>query len=65
MADITMCQNRECRFADNCYRFCAEPNEKWQSYADYRCVQVESANSAVEYFCPGFIPISIMEHVPK
>ena len=32
MADITMCDNQECRFRATCYRFRAIPSD-YQSYA--------------------------------
>jgi len=36
MADITMCQIKDCPKADTCYRINAPPNKYYQSYADYR-----------------------------
>lgn len=35
MADITMCQNKECKLKDNCYRYQAVPSRFWQSYAEW------------------------------
>jgi hypothetical protein len=35
MADITMCQDKECTLAATCYRFTATPNEWRQSYFMY------------------------------
>lgn len=32
MADITMCDNKECPRRDSCYRFTAVPNPYRQSY---------------------------------
>jgi len=35
MADLAMCQNKECPKRAECYRYRAIPNEKWQSYQDF------------------------------
>lgn len=35
MADISMCSNRACPSAENCYRFRAIANPHWQTYADF------------------------------
>jgi hypothetical protein len=32
MADITMCEGKECPMKQNCYRHTAKPNEFRQSY---------------------------------
>lgn len=32
MADISMCQNKDCPLRKNCYRYRAIPSEFWQSY---------------------------------
>lgn len=32
MADISMCQDRQCPARDYCYRFTANPSRMWQSY---------------------------------
>lgn len=32
MADITMCEDKECPFKETCYRFTATPSEYRQSY---------------------------------
>jgi len=36
MADITMCQNRQCPMRELCYRFTANANELYQSYALFK-----------------------------
>lgn len=33
MADITMCRNHECTQKEDCYRYKANPNPMWQSFA--------------------------------
>ena len=35
MPDITMCQNKKCKRREKCYRFIAEADEKYQSYAAF------------------------------
>ena len=35
MPDINMCRNKECPNKDRCYRFTAEPNSKWQTWAEF------------------------------
>lgn len=37
MPDISMCQNKNCKFKNDCYRFTAIPNEHRQSYASFNC----------------------------
>ena len=32
MADITMCEGKDCKLKETCYRFKATPNEYRQSY---------------------------------
>ena len=32
MADISMCNNKNCKIKDCCYRHTATPNKYWQSY---------------------------------
>lgn len=32
MADITMCQTKDCPIKQSCYRFTAIPNREYQSY---------------------------------
>lgn len=32
MADITMCQDKDCPMKDHCYRYTAIANEYYQSY---------------------------------
>lgn len=32
MADISMCEDRQCPAKDYCYRFTAHPSPMWQSY---------------------------------
>ena len=39
MPDITMCKNSKCSVKDNCYRFKAEPDPIYQSYAFFRGVE--------------------------
>jgi hypothetical protein len=36
MPDITMCRNQFCTIKDRCYRWTAEPNPHWQSYAWFK-----------------------------
>lgn len=33
MPDITMCRNSACPDKENCYRWTANPNPRWQSYS--------------------------------
>jgi len=33
MPDITMCQNNACPTKEQCYRFKAKANPRWQSYS--------------------------------
>jgi len=35
MPDIAMCQNNDCPKKDECYRFKAKPDDKWQCYGDF------------------------------
>jgi len=35
MPDITICRNERCPRKMECYRYRAEPNGKWQSYAKF------------------------------
>ena len=35
MPGITMCANKECPIKSSCYRSTAEPNGKYQSWADF------------------------------
>jgi hypothetical protein len=37
MPDISMCQNKECKFKKDCYRFTAKPSEFMQIYGDFNC----------------------------
>ena len=46
MADITMCDNKECKNAHKCYRFKAIPDPYWQSFCTFK-----------EKNCKMFIPI--------
>lgn len=32
MADITMCEGKNCPLKSICYRYTAKPNEYWQAY---------------------------------
>lgn len=34
--DISMCENQTCPLKEKCYRFMAEPNPTYQSYADFK-----------------------------
>lgn len=36
MADITMCVNKGCERAKDCYRVTANPSD-YQSYAEFKC----------------------------
>ena len=33
MSDIILCRNEKCEKKESCYRFTAEPKDKYQSYA--------------------------------
>ena len=35
MPDISMCENKNCHLANNCWRFNATPDRVAQSYADF------------------------------
>lgn len=35
MADITKCSAKNCKVRDYCYRYTAEDNPCWQSYANF------------------------------
>lgn len=35
MPDISMCNNKECKVKENCYRYMAEPDEI-QSYCEFK-----------------------------
>ena len=37
MPDISMCQNKECNFKKDCYRFTAKPDEVCQTYGEFNC----------------------------
>jgi hypothetical protein len=32
MPDISMCNNKQCKFKEECYRFTATPDKIWQTY---------------------------------
>ncbi len=36
MADIAMCEDRQCPSRGHCHRYCAVPNEHRQAYAGYK-----------------------------
>lgn len=48
MADITMCDRKECPSKDKCYRFTAEPNPYRQSY--FAPPYPEIIGDSCEYF---------------
>ena len=37
MPDISMCQNKECKLKEECYRFTAKPSEVMQAYGEFNC----------------------------
>ena len=37
MPDISMCQNKECKFKEDCYRFTVKPSEFMQAYGEFNC----------------------------
>jgi hypothetical protein len=37
MPDIAMCQNKECKFKKDCYRFTAKPSDFMQTYGEFNC----------------------------
>ena len=41
MPDISMCQNKECKFKEDCYRFTAKPSEFMQAYGDFKGVEFD------------------------
>lgn len=46
MADISMCNNKECKLNNNCYRYLAKASEYMQSYitdTDKNCVEDDYA----------------------
>ena len=45
MPDISMCQNKECKFKKECYRFTAKPSEFMQAYAEFNCKDKEGADT--------------------
>lgn len=51
MADITMCQNKECPMISTCYRYLAKPSH-WQSYF------MEKYTIATDSGCPHYININ-------
>jgi len=48
MADISMCNGKDCKNKAKCYRYTAPPNEYWQAYAMYDLLRIES--EGCEYF---------------
>lgn len=36
MPDISMCQNKDCKSHEKCYRFMAKPNQHRQAYMDFK-----------------------------
>jgi hypothetical protein len=45
MPDISMCQNKECKFKKDCYRFTAKPSEFMQAYGVFNCKDKEGADT--------------------
>ena len=37
MPDISMCQNKECKLKEECYRFTAKLREVMQTYGEFNC----------------------------
>jgi len=35
MADISMCNGKDCPISESCYRFTAPTNEPWQGYSEF------------------------------
>lgn len=50
MADITMCQDKQCPRKAECYRYTANPNPYRQSYF---CTSPLQENEECEYFTPN------------
>lgn len=46
MPDISMCQNKNCKVKEQCYRFTAIPDNLWQAYAEFGT----AAGEKCEYF---------------
>jgi len=54
VADISMCQDKQCPSGDDCYRFTADPNPHWQSYF---MISPRSANArSCEFYIPAEVP---------
>lgn len=51
MPDISMCKNKECPKATQCYRFMAVPN-RYQSWADFQYVTTPDGTVDCEYYWP-------------
>lgn len=59
MPDITMCRNRNCPLADNCFRSLAEPSE-CQSYARF---EPDFSKEEQRFYCDHFWFLEIDEEV--
>lgn len=49
MPDISMCKNEECPLREKCYRFLAEPDPYWQTYADFK-YEIKDGEVHCDYF---------------
>ena len=53
MPDISMCNNKKCKFKKECYRFTATPSEVYQTYAEFNCKDKEGIDT---FFWKNGIP---------
>ena len=53
MPDISMCNNRQCKFKEDCYRFTAKPREFMQFYGEFDCKDKEGVDT---FFLKNGIP---------
>lgn len=50
MADISMCQNKNCKLNTTCYRFIAKANELYQSYSIFIPELDKNGNQVCEHY---------------
>ena len=50
MADITKCANKNCKVKKQCYRFLAQSDPLYQSFADFNNSQKVTKPEQCEYF---------------
>ncbi len=48
MVDISMCKNKKCPLHLRCYRYLAEPNPHWQSYASFEYDEEKGCKNFVD-----------------